>query len=52
MDSVSFTVLSQKGIKGQIRASWREPNYRLPEIGIVVEGSKGKTLTVNGDKVA
>ena len=51
MDSVSFTVLSQKGIKGQIRASWREPNYRLPEIGFVVEGSKGKTLTVNGDKV-
>jgi predicted dehydrogenase len=51
LDSASFTVLSQKGIKGQIKASWREPNYRLPEIGLVIEGSKGYSLTVNDDKV-
>jgi predicted dehydrogenase len=51
LDSVSFTVSSQKGIKGQIKASWCETDYRLPEIGLVIEGSNGQSLTVNDDKV-
>jgi predicted dehydrogenase len=51
LDSVSFTVSSEKGIKGQIKVSWCEPNYRLPEIGLVMEGSNGQILTVNDDKV-
>lgn len=50
LDSTSFTVSSDKGISGQIKVSWCEPTYRLPEIGFVMEGSKGQ-LTVNDDKV-
>jgi len=51
LDSISFTAISEKGIKGQIKASWCEPNYRLPEIGLVIQGSEGQNLTVNDDKV-
>jgi predicted dehydrogenase len=51
LDSTNFAVSSDKGISGQIKASWCEPKYRLPEIGFVMEGSKGQTLTVNDDKV-
>ena len=51
LDSINFTVVSERGISGQIKSSWCEPTYRLPEIGIIVEGSKGEVLTVNEDKV-
>jgi len=51
LDYASFAVSSAKGITGLIKVSWREPNYRLPEIGFVMEGSKGQKLTVNDDKV-
>lgn len=51
LDATNFAVSSDKGISGQIKASWCEPNYRLPEIGFVMEGSTGQTLTVNDDKV-
>ncbi len=51
LDSTSFAVSSADGISGQIKTSWCEPNYRLPEIGFVLEGSKGQTLIVNDDKV-
>ncbi|MFC1943368.1 Gfo/Idh/MocA family protein [Chloroflexota bacterium] len=51
IDSASFELSSGKELRGQIKASWIESNYRLPEIGLIMEGRKGVTLTVNDDKL-
>ncbi len=49
-DSASFEVKSSAGLKGKLNSSWCMENYRLPEIGLVINGSKG-TMRVNDDKV-
>ena len=49
VDSVSFHVDGRSGLRGLIRASWIEADYRLPEIGFVIEGDSGRTLVVNED---
>ncbi|MCJ7645816.1 Gfo/Idh/MocA family oxidoreductase [bacterium] len=51
IDSASFRVSTGKGLQGQFRVSWIEPHYRLPEIGFIMEGTKGLTLIVNDDKI-
>jgi predicted dehydrogenase len=51
LDSASFAVSTPTGISGGIRASWCETNYRLPEIGLEIRGTKGQTLIVNDDKI-
>lgn len=47
---VSFFVKDSKNRCGQVETSWTKEGYRLPETGLVIEGSKG-TLLVNDDKV-
>lgn len=49
IDSAVFQVGTSKGLQGQIRASWIESDYRLPEIGFIMKGNKGLTLVVNED---
>ncbi len=49
IDSAVFQVGTSKGLRGQIRASWIESDYRLPEIGFIMKGNKGLTLVVNED---
>lgn len=51
IDAVDFKVQSRNGINGTIKASWCASNYRLPEIGLVVESHQGQRLTANDDKV-
>ena len=51
LDSASFEVSTETGVSGKIKASWCETKYRLPEIGLVIQGAKGQTLLVNDDKV-
>ena len=48
--SVRFDVENVNGIKGHIETSWCKEGYRMPETGLVIEGSKG-ILFVNDDKV-
>ncbi len=49
-DSAHFEVKSSEGLKGRLRSSWCVENCRLPEIGLVINGSEG-TMRVNDDKV-
>ena len=49
IDSAVLQVATGKGLQGQIRASWIESDYRLPEIGFIMKGNKGLTLVVNED---
>ncbi|MFC2072336.1 Gfo/Idh/MocA family protein [Chloroflexota bacterium] len=51
IDSASFEVDTENGSHGQIKASWCEATYRLPEIGFVLETSNGRRLAVNDDKL-
>ncbi|MGB8707162.1 MAG: Gfo/Idh/MocA family oxidoreductase [Dehalococcoidia bacterium] len=49
-DSVYFRVKAPDGLAGELRTSWSMKNYRMPEIGLIIKGSKGM-LRVNDDKV-
>jgi predicted dehydrogenase len=49
-DSVSFDVENYGGLKGNFSVSWRMENYRMPEAGLSVTGSKG-SLMVNDDRI-
>jgi predicted dehydrogenase len=49
-DSVYFRVNGSNGIEGEFNASWCMENYRLPEFGLLIKGSKG-IIRVNEDKV-
>ena len=44
----SFRVHSSNGLTGEFDISWSKQNYRLPEYGLSITGSKG-TLEVNQD---
>jgi len=48
-DSVSFRV-ENKEITGQFDVSWCKEDYRMPEVGFLIAGSKGQLL-VNDDQV-
>jgi len=49
-DSVYFRVNGSNGLEGEFNASWCMENYRLPEFGLLIKGSKG-IIRVNEDKV-
>lgn len=49
-DDVSFRVEGADGLSGRFDVSWRKKDYRMPEFGITIHGSKG-TLTANDDDV-
>jgi predicted dehydrogenase len=49
-DSVCFKVEGSDGLEGRFDVSWCKENYRMPEFGLLVQGSKG-VLRVNDDKV-
>jgi len=49
-DVVNFRVENSHGLKGEFAFSWCEENYRMPEVGLRIVGSKG-TIEVNDDKV-
>ena len=49
-DFAFLTVRTKSGVNGRIEASWHMKNYRLPEIGLLINGALG-TLRVNEDRV-
>ena len=49
-DEATFGVLAGGGLRGEIKTSWCRPEYRMPELGLIVEGANG-TLKVDEDKV-
>ncbi len=49
-DLVSFGVTSLDGLRGRFSVSRSMENYRMPEIGLSITGSKG-TLKVNDDRM-
>lgn len=49
-DFALLTVRTRAGLSGRIEASWCMENYRLPEIGLVVNGARG-IIHVSDDKV-
>lgn len=50
-DSVHFEVSKSNGMKGKFDLSRCKDGYRMPEVGLSIEGSEG-TLKVDDDKVA
>jgi len=49
-DSACFKVSESSGLEGEFNVSWCVENYRMPEVGLSISGSKGN-LKVNDDKV-
>jgi predicted dehydrogenase len=49
-DSVQFRVNRADGLEGSFSISWCEENYRMPEFGLAIKGSKG-IMSVNDDRV-
>lgn len=49
-DDFHFNVKGPNGLEGEFRVSWCEAGYRMPEVGMVVKGTKG-TVKVSDDKV-
>jgi predicted dehydrogenase len=49
-DSAFFRVKKSDGLQGQFAISWCKENYRLPEWGLLIKGSKG-TMRVNDYEV-
>jgi predicted dehydrogenase len=49
-ESVRFAVRGSNGVEGLVKTSWCKEGYRMPEVGLRIEGSKG-LLFVNDDKV-
>lgn len=47
---ISFTTDGIDGMKGKFDVSWRKYDYRMPEFGITINGTKGR-LSVNDDEV-
>ncbi|MGB9854644.1 MAG: Gfo/Idh/MocA family protein [Candidatus Bathyarchaeales archaeon] len=50
MDSAYFRVKSSNGVNGEFSVSWCVDGYRMPEVGLFVEGSEG-SLSVNDDEL-
>jgi predicted dehydrogenase len=49
-DDISFRVNGPKGILGNFEVSWRKKDYRMPEFGITIHGTRG-SLSANDDEV-
>ncbi|MGE5554708.1 MAG: Gfo/Idh/MocA family protein [Methanocella sp.] len=49
-DDLTFSVKGKDGLEGKFDVSWRKPEYRMPEFGFKIHGSRGK-LSVNDDEV-
>ena len=49
-DSAYFSVKKHNGLEGWFNISWCMENYRLPEFGLLIRGSRG-TIRVNDDEV-
>jgi predicted dehydrogenase len=49
-DCVCISLKNSSGLAGMVKSSWYMKDYRLPEIGLMIRGSKG-TLTVNDDRL-
>ena len=49
-DTVWFEVETRDSVRGEFECSWCVPNYRLPDIGLAIEGTLGK-MRVNEDSV-
>jgi predicted dehydrogenase len=49
-DYAYFKVKNLDGLEGQFDISWVKENYRLPEFGLILRGSRGY-IEVNDDKV-
>lgn len=49
-NSVCFRVKKSNGLEGRFNVSQCMENYRLPEVGLLIRGSKG-IISVNDDKV-
>jgi predicted dehydrogenase len=49
-DFFHFTIKNSNGLEGEFSVSWCMENYRLPDVGFSVYGSKG-IMNVNDDKV-
>jgi predicted dehydrogenase len=49
-DVAHFAVENSNGIKGNFEMSWSKEGYHVPEIGILINGDKGK-IRVNDDLV-
>jgi predicted dehydrogenase len=47
---VVFGAKTKGGLEGEFKVSWSLPGYRMPEIGISVEGDRG-SLMANDDRV-
>jgi predicted dehydrogenase len=50
MDSAHFNVKTLNNVVGEFDVSWCVDGYRVPEVGFIIEGSKG-SLSVNDDKL-
>jgi predicted dehydrogenase len=48
--SVGFVAVTSKDVAGRFEVSQSMPNYRSPEIGLSIEGSKGR-IEVNDDRM-
>ncbi|MEM2281743.1 MAG: Gfo/Idh/MocA family oxidoreductase [Candidatus Bathyarchaeia archaeon] len=51
MDSAQLKAKASDGIVGEVYVSWCVDGYRMPEVGFLIEGSKG-CLSVNDDELA
>jgi len=49
-DSACFKVSKSSGLEGEFNVSWCVENYRMPEVGLSMSGSKGNIM-VNDDKL-
>lgn len=50
IDSAHFRAVASDSIVGEFRVSWCIDGYRMPEVGFLIEGSKG-SLKVNDDEL-
>jgi predicted dehydrogenase len=49
-NSSNFNVFSPNGLTGEFEISWLKEGYRLPEFGLVINGTAGR-ITVNTDDI-
>jgi predicted dehydrogenase len=49
-DPINFELMNHDGLVGHFSVSWRMPDYRMPEVGFSISGSKGE-IAVDDDKV-
>ncbi|MEM2971677.1 MAG: Gfo/Idh/MocA family oxidoreductase [Candidatus Bathyarchaeia archaeon] len=50
MDSAQFRTSASNGVIGEFSVSWCVDGHRMPEVGFLIEGSKG-SLNVNDDEL-